>query len=153
MTVTLNCRIDEDDYAKVTVDSDGDIRIGIVGTDHIFARPEKAAEFARGILRLVGERTNGNESPQIGDLVEVTTDRDYSSDCVGKRGVLKVIDTDSIPYLVEGVGWVVSVRKVTPTTSDNPFAAHVDEAKRLLEGTVHTGADVVALARELAGRS
>ncbi|MDH6625784.1 hypothetical protein M2271_003595 [Streptomyces sp. LBL] len=37
-----------------------------------------------------------------------------------------------------------------PAPPTSAFARHVDEAKKLLDGTAHTGADVVNLARELA---
>ncbi len=43
--------------------------------------------------------------------------------------------------------------RVTEDATPSTFARYVDEAKRLLAGTTHTGADVIALAQGLADRS
>lgn len=154
---TLDCCVSDGDYAKAQIDSDGDVRLEVACSGsyaHINARPAEFAEFARAVLTGTGESLDDG-ALKVGDYVEVTKDREWTSEDVGKSGRLEGIDADGLPYLVEGVGWVMDVRKVTPptSTSSNPFAAYVDKAKRLLDGTAPTAADIVALARELADRA
>ncbi|MGW2950733.1 hypothetical protein [Streptomyces eurythermus] len=103
---------------------------------------------------------------KVGDRVVITGDLFKS--LVGKRGKLAEIDErdTEYPYLVRTDGstsggvWVEAVRREddveqpapAPEPPANPFAAHVEEAKRLLTGTEHCGADVIRLAEILAGR-
>ncbi|WDM16693.1 KOW motif-containing protein [Streptomyces lavenduligriseus] len=102
----------------------------------------------------------------VGDRVVITGD--LLKSLVGKRGTLTEIDErdTEYPYLVHidgstsGGVWVQAVRREddveqpvpAPAPTSNPFAAHVEEAKRLLVGTEHSGADVIRLAEILAGR-
>jgi hypothetical protein len=128
-------------------------------------RPDAARTFARGILALCDEIDGGEakEAPlatpvKVGDRVVVTQngmvyERDEN---VGREGTLLSIDhaDPQQPYKVDvdgdGVWWCKEVAPVSVSApAPSPFAAHVDEAKRLLAGTDHTGADVIVLAREL----
>lgn len=157
----LKCNASSTDYAEAYIDADGDVRLSVTYADrsgHIYARPAEFAAFARKLLAGTGESLTDNGPVKVGDHVEITMYREHDRAHVGKRGVVNEIDTDSIPYLVhvEGYGgvWARDVRKVTSAvTPSNPFAAHVDEAKRLLAGNSPTAADIVALARELADRA
>ncbi|KUN16465.1 hypothetical protein AQJ23_45140 [Streptomyces antibioticus] len=155
---TLKCRVSEGDYAEAYIDADGDVRLSVFSSGLrrlIYASPKEFAEFARKVLDDAG-LSLGDDRPRIGDRVEVVKYRSYSSQYEGLRGTLRAIDDDDTPYLVEteeeGTVWAVSVRKVTTPAPGNPFAAHIEEAKRLLEDTPHYGADVITLARELADR-
>jgi hypothetical protein len=91
---------------------------------------------------------------RVGDYVEITKYREYDSSAEGKRGKVVRIDSDSVPYLVDtddtGEIWAAEVRKVSDA-SDNSRAALVDKAKETLRGTRHDAADIIDLARFLAG--
>lgn len=103
---------------------------------------------------------------EVGDTITVTETR-YD------RGA----DSPDFVRFVDRIGWPwgIPLTAVEPVTDDletladwerdliegaeapaepapSPFARYVDEAKRLLTDTDHTGADVIALARELSGR-
>jgi hypothetical protein len=131
--------------------------------------PSDARTFARGILALADEVDGGEAATtsagvrplQVGDRVRVVGsapgDRGRH---VGDVGTLDIIDPDdpSLPYRVRLSGdstrWCTEVERVdeptdTPQPTPSPFARYVEEAKRLLTGTDHTGADVIVLAREL----
>ncbi|MGW1268149.1 hypothetical protein [Streptomyces sp. NPDC002491] len=153
--VRLNCYMSSD-YLTAQTDSDGDVRIDVYPADasQIYARPDVAAEFARGILRLVGEAVDTSGDPVMrGDYVEVTKYRTRDRRYVGKRGRLTDIDTDDIPYRVEfddgDTAWAMEVRKVNATTPADRPAALVEQAKSLLAGTSPTAADIVAMVRVL----
>lgn len=149
---TLNCRMSDLDYLTAEVDSDGDVRIELRAGDsnHIYARPEDFAEFARQILADAGEDPR-NGVVKVGDYVEVTKYRNCDSRYVGKRGRVTTVDNDDIPYRVEfddGVAaWTMEVRKVSAPPAGP--ASLVDQAKTLLAGTSPTAADIVAMVRIL----
>ncbi|MGW0468280.1 hypothetical protein ACWDX6_23895 [Streptomyces sp. NPDC003027] len=92
---------------------------------------------------------------KVGDRVEVTKDRDYDHELVGRPGVVTQIDTDSIPYLLSftddegGEGWVMEVRRIDAPSDGRE--RHVTRAKELLADTMHTGDDIIRMARFLAG--
>jgi hypothetical protein len=155
---TLNCRMSDGDYMDAYVDSDGDIRVQMfAGGDHIYASPADFAEWARQIIADAGEPTTG-ATAKIGDKVTVTS----PPELVGTAGILDKIDIhdSELPYRIvdedgKYVAWAHRVRRTGADgqTSDSSFTAHVEEAKRLLEGTTFRGEDVIILARELADRA
>lgn len=94
------------------------------------------------------------EAIKIGDRVEVTKDRDWTSRDVGARGVVKQIDDDSVPYLIECDNaeemWVMEVRKIDTALAVDR-ASYVERAKALLSDIGHSCADIIRLAEFLAG--
>lgn len=110
-------------------------------------------DWVSGVVELLDPA----EDIKVGDRVEVTVYR--LADCAynGRAGVVRALDDDDIPYFVEfddgDRAWAREVRKLEPATSANPFVAHVEEAKKLLASTDHTGTDIITLARELADRA
>lgn len=154
--ITLHCKHDSDDVIRVFRDSDNEIAFRNPGST-VFTTDEGAREFANKILDFVGRDASGADAPvKVGDYVEVTKDRDWTSEDVGRRGhVTRLDEGTSLPYRVKlddgDDVWFMEVRKVPATAST--FSAHVEEAKRLLTGTPHYGADVITLARELAERA
>jgi hypothetical protein len=92
---------------------------------------------------------------KVGDLVEVTDDSE--GDLVGQCGTVVRVDTvdGDLPYRVQVPSrdyavWVHEVRKVDDTPVADR-AALVDKAKEALRGTLHSAADIIDLARFLAG--
>lgn len=120
--------------------------------------------------------------PKVGDRLRVTQDNtwaapakpgdiitvvetDYDTD-EGEDCVRFLVDGDTYRYYIplsvtEGplADWEVDLLTLdrasepTPEPARSPFAHYVDEARTLLADTVHTGADVIELARELADRA
>lgn len=92
---------------------------------------------------------------KVGDRVEITKDRDWTSEDVGRQGVVTDADYgDDLPYKVKlddgDDVWFMDVRKVERPAPTSREAA-VSRAKELLTGTDHTGADVIRMAEFLAG--
>jgi hypothetical protein len=176
---TAACVIDGGD--TITAARSGDrVELEPSSRTEVYLDPAPARTFARGILALADEIDGGEVKeeapavkpvPQVGDRVSIVEDDSYSmpGEFIGRTGVLREAKTDGrgMPYRVrlddpsgtwdEGSWWVKEVELLdeeTPAdTPVNPFAAHVDEAKRLLADTDHNGADVIRLARELADRA
>lgn len=151
--IRLQCMHASYDYLTVTRD-DSTVKFRTPG-DSVYTSDAGARKFANQILDFVGRGAADDVDIQRGDYVEVTKYRTNDRTYVGKQGRVTEIDTDHIPYYVAfddgNAAWAVEVRKVPASAS--PFTTHIDEAKRLLADTAHTGADVVALARELADRA
>jgi hypothetical protein len=151
---TVRCRISTGSLTG-EVDTDGDVRIEVDGPGrHIYARPEEFAEFARTLLADIGEAED--DTIRYGDYVEIVRYRLTSDQYVGRRGRVKSIDTDDIPYLVEtdeGAVWCHEVRKVSePAPESGSRADHVAQAKRLLAGTTHDAGHILRLAEFLAAK-
>jgi hypothetical protein len=119
------------------------------------------ADWERDLLE-ASKPATADTRPKVGDRVRVTADTVERT--VGRFGhLVEVGDPDDFyPYRVrfedgnDTEEWVRNVVKAegttTPATAPLTFTALVDEAKRLLADTDHTGADVITLARELAER-
>lgn len=94
-------------------------------------------------------------SVNVGDVVEVTSRRDryFGADLDGERWYFRPehIGNGLEPVEEPLADWERDL--IESAKAASPFTAHVDEAKRLLAGTDHTGADILALAVELADRS
>ncbi|KUF18826.1 hypothetical protein [Streptomyces silvensis] len=149
----------------------------------VFATPADARAFARTVLRLAGEdggeKPTADETPEpspikVGDRVVVVEDDPFhrTGEFVGAQGTvdeLDVTDPDQ-PFLVRfdapmGVietWWCAEVRRIgeSPaepeealTPAQPTFADRIKEAKRLLRGTPHTGADIIHLAEILAAQA
>jgi hypothetical protein len=155
---TLRCRVTAGDYAEAHIDGDGDVRLelhmGAYTSAFLYARPAEFAAFARAVLAGTGEsvETLTDGSVKVGDLVEITKDRDWTSEDVGRRGLLTQIDEDdSLRYRVKlddgGEVWFMEVRKVATSSR----ADLVTRARSALEGTNPTAADIIRLAEFLAG--
>ncbi|AKZ59208.1 hypothetical protein SAM23877_6163 [Streptomyces ambofaciens ATCC 23877] len=95
---------------------------------------------------------------KVGDLVTIVRAEYSARDEDGRTGIVDEVDDndDRLPYRIvdeagDFVAWAAEVRKVDEPedATPSPFARYVDEAKKLLAGTDHTGTDVIALAREL----
>ncbi|MFJ9213050.1 hypothetical protein [Streptomyces sp. NPDC102264] len=129
----------------------------------VYLAPEKAVELARGILHLAGDPVATDGRPlRVGDRVEITKYREWTSELEGKTGTLLEIDTDCIPYRVQFDNsddweWAAEVRRIPDANTTSPDPAEtqresfVMDAKRLLDGTTHDGADIVRVAAFLAG--
>jgi hypothetical protein len=138
----------------------------------IYLYEDDARTFARGILALADE-LDGEEvaeaapkrAVKVGDRVRITRNHVMDGDeNLGTVGQLSRIDAGDLvyPYLVElpdGIEWwcvkVELVDAPEPAPVDAPssaFAGLVTQAKQLLEGTAHNGADIITLAREMADR-
>ncbi|WP_326812141.1 hypothetical protein [Streptomyces scopuliridis] len=130
----------------------------------VYLAPEKAIEFARGLLHLAGDPVTAEaRTVRVGDRVEITKYREWgASTFEGRTGRLLEIDSDSIPYRVQfddsdDGEWATEVRRIPDVTATSPDSAgskresFVTHAKRLLDGTTHDGADVVRMAAFLAG--
>ncbi|MGW1268151.1 hypothetical protein [Streptomyces sp. NPDC002491] len=109
---------------------------------------------------------------KVGDKVRVLKDDDLrAGEYVGKTGIVAdVYPGERLAYNVQfgdGSGrhgdrdngyWNVAEVELVDEPADvaeasparSPFVVHIDEAKRLLDGTDHSGADVVRLAEILA---
>ncbi|MBT2412692.1 hypothetical protein J7I94_19355 [Streptomyces sp. ISL-12] len=148
-TQTLRCKISDIGYAEAYIDDEGDVRLSMGGTSsHIYTDPAAFLAFAQ---RVCGSSAAINTDPvKVGDYVEVTKDRDWTSEDVGKRGCLLSIDSDDIPYEVDGVGYVMEVRRIDAPASSGR-ASLVTQARSALEGTAPSAADIIRLAEFLAG--
>lgn len=94
---------------------------------------------------------------KIGDYVEVTKDRTWTDEDIGKCGHVTAVDAsgeDCLPYELKMDDgrelWFMDVRTVDPPATSADREALVTRAKALLAGTDHTGADIVAMAAFLA---
>jgi ribosomal protein L24 len=94
---------------------------------------------------------------KIGDRVRVVRgNREDLSFADGSTGVVDRVDAHDaeLPYRVVVDGgtnlWVHSVEPLSPTPPTDR-EIYVTRAQELLSGTTHNGADVIALARFLAG--
>ncbi|MEV7425209.1 hypothetical protein [Streptomyces sp. NPDC091212] len=122
----------------------------------VFLSPEKTIEFARGLLALAGAGEETTRPRAVGDRVRIM--RGARSGRIGTLGCIDESD-DGLPYRVDTesgtfIAWTSAVELISPakTTPDvTPLESCVVRAKELLAGTEHTGADVVAMARLLAG--
>ncbi|MEV4972010.1 hypothetical protein [Streptomyces scopuliridis] len=133
----------------------------------VFLAPERAIEFARGILELAGDQVTAEvHALRVGDRVKITKYREWgASTFEGRTGRLLEIDSDSIPYRVQfddsddstDWEWATEVRRIPDVTTTSPDPAEsqresfVARAKELLDGTTHGGSDVVRMAAFLAG--
>ncbi|MGW2515034.1 hypothetical protein ACWC0A_37830 [Streptomyces scopuliridis] len=168
-THTATCNSGRSDTISASGNGDGDdVRLiasqsGEFKLD-VFLAPEKAIEFARGILELAGDPVTAEaRALRVGDRVEITTYREWgSSGFDGRTGRLLEIDNDSTPYMVQFDGgedweWATEVRRIPDVTTTSPGPAEsqresfVVRAKQLLDGTTHDGYDVVKMAAFLAG--
>lgn len=117
------------------------------------------ADWERDLI----ESAKASAPVKVGDRVEIVRGMDAHTN--GRTGVVGWIDESdpAWPYRVDNeagnfIAWAAEVRKVEVTEAAGPeptpssFAHYVNEAKALLTGTLHTGADIVALAAELADR-
>jgi hypothetical protein len=155
-THTLRCRVSTDDYAEAYIDAEGDVRLEVKcghTSAHLYARPEDFAAFARKVLTGTGESVD--DSPvKVGDYVEITSTRAYSREFDGLKGRLTQIDDDGVPYLVEteeeGEIWATEVRKVHIPDAGSSRLTYVEQARKALDGTYPTAADIVRLAELLA---
>jgi hypothetical protein len=135
----------------------------------VYLSPAAARTFARGILALA-DKIDGGETPsvdeplKVGDRVEITTYRTsyYDSEYTGATGVLRQIDTDDLPYLVDTDDkvtlWAVEVRHIvaSPTVVDPSSVAdprRLAALKEAQEIAAHsdTSVDVLQTARFLLG--
>ncbi|MGV9546803.1 hypothetical protein [Streptomyces ardesiacus] len=120
---------------------------------------EPLADWERDLI----ESAEASAPVKVGDRVEIV--RGLTAPTDGRAGVVGYIDESdpNWPYRVDDeagdfIAWAGAVRKVEVTEHTGPeptpssFAYYVNEAKALLTGTTHTGADIVALAAELADR-
>ncbi len=155
MDAGLTCMYSRRDTLRVIRDDPGTIKFRSEDSDgyvSVFVSDSDAREFARKILELTGDEAS-DEPVKIGDRVEITKYRNHDSSDVGKRGVIKQIDSDDRPYFVEldegGHSWAMEVRKIAP---DSPAsrAAQLEEARRVA-GAGATPADVLSYAKYLAG--
>ncbi|MDX2794052.1 transcription termination/antitermination protein NusG [Streptomyces scabiei] len=145
----------------------------------VYADTDKARTFARGILALADEIDGGEvkaepaRRPQVGDRVRVVKDDPYTrtGQFVGRTGTVRELNDDgrTMPYRVrlddssgtwDDSSWwcadvelVDEVESVEPPSDESAFASHVEQAKTLLAGTTHNGADVIRLAEILADRA
>jgi hypothetical protein len=106
--------------------------------------PDNGSWYCAEVRRVNDEPTvtvsGPSEEPlKVGDRVEITTYRNshYGYEYTGLKGVLREIDTDGLPYLVdtdvEGRRWAAGVRKVTdePTTDTSSSSSSVADPRRL----------------------
>ncbi|MFF1417577.1 hypothetical protein [Streptomyces sp. NPDC058280] len=125
----------------------------------VFLKPEEAREFARGILALAGGSSRDDRPVSAGDRVRII--RAHGADrFLGRVGVVDHVDVfdDNLPYCINDergnyMVWASEVEQVTETTTatESPREALIRQAKELLDGTTHTGMDVVRVATFLAG--
>ncbi|MFF9525411.1 hypothetical protein ACF1DV_26030 [Streptomyces achromogenes] len=173
---TAQCRHYADDYIRAHHNGKSVVLDCYVDGEHMadpFLSPDTARTFARGILALADEVDGGEakEEPQpapltVGDQVEITGDT--GGLYFGRCGTLLDIDTGDTeyPYLVRLEGrtgggvWVHAVRKLEqpapapadePEAPTNPRLTHLHQAEVALTEYEHTAADIIALARFLAG--
>lgn len=150
----IKCAEDNGDRIEVTDEGGNDIRFGLSGPS-VWTTRDGAARFARQILALVGEsETSAPEGLKVGDRVEIVRATWMSDN--GKTGVLDTIDPSDpdLPYRVVDdngvfIAWAEEVRKLEEPATPSGFPAYVEQAKTLLAGTDHTGADVIRLAELL----
>ncbi|MER7922128.1 hypothetical protein ABTY96_03155 [Streptomyces sp. NPDC096057] len=134
-----------------------------------FTDPDTARTFARGILVLADEIDGGEvaeeapkRTPQVGDRVRILVDCPSGAD-VRTGEIHTVCEVDGRIVRVPGGGfrsmWHVSVEDVeivdepTPEPTSDPRAELITRADKVMESTGldYTAADVIALARFLAG--